>query len=80
MWLARITTRGRVTIPKEIREKLQLEQGDRVAFVRRGDGVYMQLVKDTLLDKMGTIPVSGPQDFEKIREQAKKRRGEDRGK
>lgn len=76
MALARVSTRGRVTIPKEIREKLQLEQGDRVAFVRIGDDIYMQPVKDTLLDKMGTIPVDGPQDFEKIREETKKSRGE----
>lgn len=76
MALARVSTRGRVTIPKEIREKLQLEQGDRVAFVRIGNDVYLQPVKDTLLDKMGTIPVDGPQDFEKIRKETKKSRGE----
>jgi AbrB family looped-hinge helix DNA binding protein len=78
-WLTRVSTRGRVTIPKEIREKLQLKQGDRVAFVRIGDDVYMQPVKNTLLDKMGTTPVDGPQDFEKIREETKKKRGEKRG-
>ncbi len=79
MTLVRVSTRGRVTIPKEIREKLQLEKGDRVAFVRIGDEVYMQPVKDTLLDKMGTIPVDGPQDFDKIREETKRSRGERRG-
>ena len=73
-WLTRVSTRGRVTIPKEIREKLQLEQGDRVAFVRIGDDIYMQPVKDTLLDKMGTISVDGPQDFEKIREETIRRK------
>ncbi len=76
MWLARLSTRGRVTIPNEIRERLQLEQGDRVAFVRIGDDIYMQPVKETLLDKIGTIPVDGPQDFEKIREETKRKRGE----
>lgn len=72
MWLAKLSTRGRVTIPKGIRDKLGLEPGDRVAFVRIGDDIYMQPVKDTMLDKMGTIPVDGPQDFEGIREEIKK--------
>ncbi len=75
MWLAKLSTRGRVTIPKEIREKLQLEQGDRVAFVQIGDDVYMQPVKDTLLDKMGSVPVDGAQDFDEVREETKKSRG-----
>ena len=79
MWSARLSTRGRVTIPVAIREKLQMKQGDRVAFVRIGDDVFMRPVKDTLLDKMGTIPVDGPQDFEKIRVETKRRRGEEWG-
>ena len=79
MWLARLSTRGRVTIPKEIRKKLRLEQGDRVAFVQIGDDMYMQPIKQTLLDNMGTIPVEEPLDFEKIRVNVKKTRGEERG-
>ena len=79
MWSARLSTRGRVTIPIAIREKLQLKQGDRVAFVRIGDDVFMRPVKDTLLDKMGTIPVDKPQDFGEIREETKRRRGAERG-
>ena len=73
MWLTRVSTRGRVTIPKEIREKLHLEQGDQVAFVQIGDDVYMQPVKDTLLDKMGIIPVDGLQDFGEVRKETIRR-------
>ena len=72
-WLTRVSTRGRVTIPKEIREKLHLEQGDQVAFVQIGDDVYMQPVKDTLLDKMGIIPVDGLQDFGEVRKETIRR-------
>ena len=79
MWSARLSIRGWVTILKEIREKLELKQGDRVAFVRIGDDVFIRPVKDSLLDKMGTIPVDGPQDFENIRAENKKTRGEERG-
>ena len=50
-----------------------------MVFVRIGDEVFMRPVKDTLLDKRGTIPFDGPQDFEKIRVENKKTRGEERG-
>ena len=80
MWFTRVSTRGRVTIPKKIREELQLKRGDRVAFVRVGEDVYLQPLKDTLLDKMGTIPVDGPQDFDEVREEVKRKRSKLRGK
>ncbi|WP_052347447.1 AbrB/MazE/SpoVT family DNA-binding domain-containing protein [Candidatus Nitrosotenuis chungbukensis] len=31
-----VTTKGQITIPKEIREKLNLKEGDRVIFVIEG--------------------------------------------
>lgn len=73
-WLTRVSTRGRVTIPKEIREKLQLKKGDRVAFVRIGDDIYMQPVKDNLLDQQGKVFVSGPQDFNEVRKETIQRK------
>lgn len=36
---ARLTTKGQITIPKEIREALHLGKGDQVAFRLREDGV-----------------------------------------
>lgn len=35
----RVTTKGQVTIPKEIRSKLGIVPGSEVDFVERGDGV-----------------------------------------
>ena len=35
---ATVTSKGQITIPKEIREALELEAGDRVAFRVDGDG------------------------------------------
>lgn len=32
-----ITTKGQVTIPKEIREKLELKEGDKIIFVIEAD-------------------------------------------
>jgi AbrB family looped-hinge helix DNA binding protein len=36
---ARMTSKGRITVPKEIRLKLGLKAGDRVRFVVAADGI-----------------------------------------
>lgn len=35
---AKVTSKGQVTIPKAVRERLQIEPGDRVSFDVRDDG------------------------------------------
>jgi antitoxin PrlF len=51
-----ISSKGQVTIPKEIREVLRLDTGDRVLFVVRDDGV-VELRPETveLLDLVGIL-------------------------
>lgn len=61
--------RGQMTVPREIRRSLNLQEGDRVAFIRRGDEVVLQPLTDTLLDLRGSVPVKEPQDFAAIRDQ-----------
>lgn len=39
MELARITSKGQITIPKEIRNKLNLKEGDKVIFIEEGDRI-----------------------------------------
>ena len=39
MEIAKITTRGQITIPISIRQKLNLKDGDKVAFIEK-DGEY----------------------------------------
>lgn len=36
---ATITSKGQVTIPKEVRDALRLQTGHRIAFKVRGDGI-----------------------------------------
>ncbi len=43
----RITSKGQVPIPQEIREKLGLWPHTEVEFVPDGDGVYLRKVKDS---------------------------------
>ncbi len=53
---AKVTSKGQVTIPKEVRLALGVEPGDRVSFVLRPDGV-VELVARTgsLLDLAGVL-------------------------
>lgn len=37
-----VTTKGQVTIPAELREKLGIKPGDRVGFVAEGDRILIQ--------------------------------------
>lgn len=39
MELARITSKGQITIPKEIRDRLNLKEGDKVIFIEEGDRI-----------------------------------------
>lgn len=39
--IAKVTSKGQVTIPKELRDQLNIEQGSSVVFVRRDEGVMM---------------------------------------
>lgn len=44
---AKLTSKGQITIPKEIREALHLGRGDQLAFRLREDGV-VELVSENL--------------------------------
>jgi len=58
-----------MTIPRTIRRLLDLEEGDRVAFIQREDEVVLQPLKKTLLNLRGSIPTTEVQDFAAIRQQ-----------
>lgn len=69
MNISKVGRRGQIAIPKQIRQELNLQEGDRLAFIRRGDEVVLQPLRATLSDYRGSIPASGPQDFAAIRQQ-----------
>ena len=79
MTLARMSTRGRVTIPKKIRESLGIKPGDTVAFIATEGALLIQPIRNSLGDQQGSVEAEGPQDFNKVREEVKKIRGEKRG-
>ena len=67
--ISTVGRRGQITLPRAIREWLNLHEGDRVVFARRGDDVIIQPVLRTLMDLRGSVAVAGEQDFDAIRRQ-----------
>lgn len=53
---AALTSKGQVTIPKEIRDALGLREGDRVIF-RAVDGAAVMARTADLLELAGSVPV-----------------------
>ncbi len=67
--ISKVGRRGRITLPKEVRRWLNLREGDRIAFVRRGNEIVLYPLTHTLLDLRGSVHVPEPQDFTAIRQQ-----------
>ena len=66
---ARLTSKGRVTIPIKIRHRLGLEAGDTIQFEVAGDAVRIKTVKSTLLKGFGAVrPRKKPEDWNRVRE------------
>lgn len=73
MIAVRLPSRGRVTIPKEIREQLKLKPGDRVFFVLKRGEVVIQAAVPSLLQMRGSInPRHEPEDLGAVRSQVRK--------
>jgi AbrB family looped-hinge helix DNA binding protein len=50
MDFATLTSKGQVTIPREVRERLRLDRGDRIAFEPTADGRFI-VAKDAPIHK-----------------------------
>ena len=76
MALSKLTSKGQTTIPKEIRDYLELAPGDRILFIQRDGEVILRPVTQTLLDMRGTVrPRRTPEDFNKVRQTVKRKVG-----
>jgi AbrB family looped-hinge helix DNA binding protein len=54
---ATLTSKGQITMPKEIRERLDLKTGDKIHFVLLDDGtLYVLPVNRSLKDLQGIVP------------------------
>ena len=69
MALATMTSKGQVTIPKEIREKLHIKPKDRITFSVEGDHAILHAIHGDIRDLKGLFKFSakGPLDFKGLR-------------
>jgi AbrB family looped-hinge helix DNA binding protein len=68
--LSTVTTKGQVTIPKKIRDAMQIKPNDRVDFVQKGGIITIVPIK-TLKDFRGAVQKVGVGGFAKERKKAK---------
>ncbi len=68
--ISKITTKGQLTLPKEIRDFLNVKPSDRVNFVIEGGNVFLKPVK-TLKDFKGSVPPKKQTSIKEERKQAK---------
>lgn len=68
--LAKVTSKGQVTIPNDIRKKLGIRKDDKVDFILDGGRVILVPVK-TLQDLRGAVRAKGQGDLNEERAKAK---------
>jgi antitoxin PrlF len=68
---AKITFKGQVTIPKDIRNALAIKEGDSVIFIVQGDhAVLKPIKKKSLIDFYGALSATRPYPgLEAVREE-----------
>lgn len=56
---ATLTSKGQITVPKDVRERLGLKSGDRVAFEFEGNSVRLRVEKSKSLEELkGSLPAT----------------------
>ena len=76
MSISILTSKGQITIPKEVRKALNLRPSEKVIIVVEGNRAILQPLKGNLLDIGGSVKISDrekPIEFKKVREEVKKR-------
>ena len=76
MPIAVLTSKGQMTIPKEVRKALNLKPSEKVIIVVEGNQAIIKPLKGDLLDLGGSVKIPNkekPIDFKKVREEIKKR-------
>jgi AbrB family looped-hinge helix DNA binding protein len=76
MPVAVLTSKGQMTIPKEVRKALNLKPSEKVIIVVEGDQAVIKPLRGNILDIGGSVRLSDkekPIAFHKVREEVKKR-------
>ena len=70
MAIAKVSEKGQLTLPAEIRKKLNIKTGSYLRIAILGEEIRLIPQPQSLSDLRGIVKVSGEQDFQAIREQA----------
>ena len=75
---ARLSSKGQLTVPQEIRERYGLSEGDEVEFIAEEKGTYIvPLKRRKLMDLYASVKVANPSlSLTKAREIARKKRAQ----
>jgi antitoxin PrlF len=60
MKVSQLTVKGQVTLPKDLRQRFNLEPGSRVTFEEEPDGIKVRPMRETVMDWGGTLHSSAP--------------------
>lgn len=60
MAVATVTSKGQVTIPKEVRDELGIETGTKLWFVRTPHGFVLKPAKNSVMALAGIVSYEGP--------------------
>jgi len=74
---AKLTSKGQITVPKAVRDRLELEPGDQVLFRLEGGRAILARTQN-FLDMAGTVavpPAKRGASWEQIRREARRARG-----
>ena len=82
MTTAVLTSKGRVTIPKDVRDRLNVDSGDRVEFVEIEPGAFtlvaatrdVRELKGLIPQPSGPVSVAGMNRAIRLRQRSKKQR------
>ena len=81
MEVARITTKGQITIPIEIRKRLNLKEGDKILFLEEGNGrIYFENsallafnhIQDTMASEAQKAGFNSEQDMQNYMREIRK--------
>ncbi len=61
----KVGRRGQIVLPKEVRQKIGVKEGDQIAFIIDGEQVVIKPITKSLLDMRGSVKVKGKQEFGK---------------
>lgn len=67
--ISTITSKGQVTVPAEVRKRLGITRGEKIAFLIEGDDVRLKPVRYTLESVFGSVPALPGQETDDFEDQ-----------